>query len=196
MGGWSSGPAAAAFAPVLWRKGPVRGDARQRPRLSHPPDRDNHGEEGQPTDKVFLQGGQLKLFNRIMSKSKLKLDRDGNPRTAYSLRHTYICMRLMEGAGIYQIAKNCRTSVEMIERFYAAHIKNTLDAAAINVMRSKVAKAADKPTKQAGNDAVKLKSGKKPIAQIERIAPEQIPRDTGLRVTDDSLMPGALTSEA
>jgi len=39
----------------------------------------------------------------------------------------------MEGADIYQIAKNCRTSVEMIERFYAAHIKTTLDAAAINV---------------------------------------------------------------
>jgi len=27
----------------------------------------------------------------------------------------------MEGADIYQIAKNCRTSVEMIEKFYAAH---------------------------------------------------------------------------
>jgi hypothetical protein len=29
----------------------------------------------------------------------------------------------MEGADIYQIAKNCRTSVEMIEKYYAAHIK-------------------------------------------------------------------------
>jgi hypothetical protein len=41
----------------------------------------------------------------------------------------------MEGADIYQIAKNCRTSVEMIEKYYAAHIKPRLDAAAINVMR-------------------------------------------------------------
>ena len=40
---------------------------------------------------------------------------------------------------IYQIAKNCRTSVEMIEEFYAAHIKNTLDTAAINVLRPKPA---------------------------------------------------------
>jgi hypothetical protein len=48
-------------------------------------------------------------------------------------------MRLMEGADIYQIAKNCRASVEMIEKFYTAHIKNTLDAAAINVMRSRAA---------------------------------------------------------
>lgn len=36
----------------------------------------------------------------------------------------------MEGADIYQIAKNCRTSVEMIEKYYAAHIKTNLDAAA------------------------------------------------------------------
>jgi hypothetical protein len=43
----------------------------------------------------------------------------------------------MEGADIYQIAKNCRTSVEMIEQFYAAHLKNTLDASAINVKKKK-----------------------------------------------------------
>ena len=43
----------------------------------------------------------------------------------------------MEGADIYQIAKNCRTSVEMIEKYYASHIKTSLDAAAINVMRPK-----------------------------------------------------------
>ncbi len=43
----------------------------------------------------------------------------------------------MEGADIYQIAKNCRTSVEMIEKYYASHIKTNLDAAAINVMKPK-----------------------------------------------------------
>jgi hypothetical protein len=41
----------------------------------------------------------------------------------------------MEGADIYQIAKNCRTSVEMIEKFHAAHIKNMIDAAAVNVRK-------------------------------------------------------------
>ena len=53
------------------------------------------------------------------------------PRTAYSLRHTCICLRQMEGADLYRIAKNCRTSVEMIEKFYAAHIKDMIDAAAV-----------------------------------------------------------------
>lgn len=110
-----------------------QGKARERarnPRPAAPP------QYPQPTDPVF-PGNHIKLFNRLLAKSTLKLDRDGKPRTAYSLRHTYICMRLMEGADIYQIAKNCRTSVEMIERFYAAHIKNTLDASAINVRRPK-----------------------------------------------------------
>jgi hypothetical protein len=66
----------------------------------------------------------------------LKKDREGLPRTAYSLRHTDICLRLMEGADIYQIAKNCRTSVEMIEKFYAVHLKNMIDAAAVNVRKA------------------------------------------------------------
>ncbi len=77
------------------------------------------------------------MINQVLADCDLKHDRDGNVRTAYSLRHTYICLRLMEGADIYQIAKNCRTSVEMIEQFYAAHIKNTLDASAINVKKVK-----------------------------------------------------------
>jgi hypothetical protein len=75
------------------------------------------------------------MFNNILKRANLKLDRDGKARTSYSLRHTYICLRLMEGADIYQVAKNCRTSVEMIEKHYAAHIKTTLDASAINVRK-------------------------------------------------------------
>jgi len=107
-----------------------------------------------PTDHVF-PGNHIKLFNGVLNRANLKKDRDGNRRTAYSLRHTYICMRLMEGADIYQIAKNCRTSVEMIEKFYAAHIKNTLDAAAINVRRPKPASHKRKkpqPRKQTDDD--------------------------------------------
>ena len=83
---------------------------------------------------------QRELFNAILAELNMKKDREGNPRTTYSLRHTYICFRLMEGADIYQIAKNCRTSVEMIEKYYAAHIKNMLDASAINVRKPKPSK--------------------------------------------------------
>ncbi|MEO8682791.1 MAG: site-specific integrase, partial [Vicinamibacterales bacterium] len=92
--------------------------------------------EPEPTDLVFPKY-QRELFKTILEEEELRQDREGRPRTAYSLRHTYICLRLLEGADIYQIAKNCRTSVEMIEKYYAAHIKTNLDAAAINVMRPK-----------------------------------------------------------
>jgi integrase len=81
------------------------------------------------------------LFKVVLEEEGLKFDREGQRRTAYSLRHTYICLRLMEGADIYQVAKNCRTSVEMIEKYYAVHLKNTLDASAINVRKPKVKKA-------------------------------------------------------
>src|SRR5262249_8032121 len=90
----------------------------------------------EPTDLIFPKW-QRALFKTILDEQNLRFDREGRPRTAYSLRHTYICLRLMEGADIYQIAKNCRTSVEMIEKYYASHIKKTLDAAAINIRKPK-----------------------------------------------------------
>jgi integrase len=84
-----------------------------------------------PTDRVF-PADYKKRFNRVLGDLNLKLDRSGNRRTAYSLRHSYISFLLLEVADIYQIAKSCRTSVEMIEKYYAVHLKNALDAAAIN----------------------------------------------------------------
>ena len=90
-----------------------------------------------PTDRLFPTKPR-ELLNKILDEQHLKTDRDSKTRTAYSLRHTYICFRLMEGADIYQIAKNCRTSVEMIEKYYAAHIKTMLDASAINVTKGTI----------------------------------------------------------
>ena len=61
----------------------------------------------------------------------------GAPATRLPAARSVKATRLMEGADIYQIAKNCRTSVEMIEKFYAAHIKTVLDTKAINVRRER-----------------------------------------------------------
>lgn len=88
----------------------------------------------QPKDLVFPTI-QRELFNTLLAELDMKKDREGNSRTFYSLRHTYISMRLLEGADIYQVAKNCRTSVEMIEKHYAAHIKDMIDAESINVRK-------------------------------------------------------------
>ena len=96
-----------------------------------------------PTDLLFPNFNR-EAFNAILREENLKYDRDGRVRTAYSLRHTYISMRLMEGANIHQIANNCRTSVQMIEQFYAAHIKDRLDTASINIQRPKAARSASR----------------------------------------------------
>lgn len=88
----------------------------------------------QPNDLIFPSFPR-ELFNTILEEEGLKFDREGNRRTAYSLRHIYICLRLMEGADIYQIAKNCRTSVEMTVTYYASDIKTSINAAAVNVRR-------------------------------------------------------------
>jgi hypothetical protein len=98
----------------------------------------------QPNDKVF-PGNHIKLFNRILKANNLKFDRDGKPHTFYSLRHYYISQRLMEGAEIYPLSKNCRTSVEMIQNNYALHIANMLDAAAINTKRPRRRNPAAQP---------------------------------------------------
>jgi integrase len=90
----------------------------------------------QMTDRLFPKRHR-ELFRAILEELGMRKDRDGNLRSPYSLRHTYICLRLSEGADIYQIAKNCRTSVEMIQKHYAAHLKDTIDAAAVNVRRQR-----------------------------------------------------------
>ena len=110
--------------------------------------------EKSPMDLLFPQTHR-QLFNEILAEERLKTDREGNQRTFYSLRHTYISMRLMEGADIYQIAKNCRTSVEMIEKFYASHIKDLIDASALNVRKDR---SNDRPQKRAA-DAKRKKTG-------------------------------------
>ncbi len=88
------------------------------------------------TDLLF-PSNHTDLFNDILIAEGLKYDREGKARVRYSLRHTYICLRLIAGADIYQLAKNCRTSVEMIQENYAAHLAQMIDASAINRRKPK-----------------------------------------------------------
>src|SRR5262249_52262850 len=65
-----------------------------------------------------------KQFRYVLEKAGLYEVENGPPRTLYSLRHTCIMRQLVNGkVKIEILAKNCRTSVEMIERFYGSHLK-------------------------------------------------------------------------
>jgi integrase len=117
------------------------GFCKSMPGAVHPFERVRKRRNPAPTDLVF-PNTHHELFNIILDEQNLKFDREGQRRTFYSLRHTYICLRLMEGADVYQVAKNCRTSVQMIEEFYASHIKNMVDASNLNMRRSRSARPA------------------------------------------------------
>ena len=77
----------------------------------------------------YAQRNAQRAFNYVLQITQLKHDPDtSDPRSLYSLRHTAIQMRLVNSKGkinIYQLAKNCGTSVEMIEKFYARLLPNT-----------------------------------------------------------------------
>jgi integrase len=78
----------------------------------------------QATDKVFVlaDGSEPKNLSRKFSDILEKLDLKKSPygeRTLYSLRHSYITWNLKTKADIAALAKQCGTSIEMIDRTYS-----------------------------------------------------------------------------
>lgn len=65
-----------------------------------------------------------------------RVDNLGAARTLYSLRHTAIMYRLLYGQGIdmLTLARNARTSVEMIEKFYASSLSGEMN---VGMLQSK-----------------------------------------------------------
>ena len=84
--------------------------------------------EGKPINH-FREG-----FQAVLKEAGVEKDIFGNPYVIYSLRHTYITLRLKHGdMTIHQLAKNTRTSVAMIEQHYDS-TENTdhIDALTMN----------------------------------------------------------------
>jgi hypothetical protein len=104
---------------------------------------------GGPNDYLFLpeakdREGAIQLltthFRKILVKASLRTGQYGQLRTLYSLRHTAITFRLLYGNGIdlLTLARNARTSVEMIERFYSSNLTAEMN---IEMLQSKRRKA-------------------------------------------------------
>jgi hypothetical protein len=85
-------------------------------------------------------------FNKILVATGLKHGDLGQERSLYSLRHTAIMFRLLYGKGIdlLTLARNARTSVQMIEEFYASHLTAEMN---IGLLQSKRSRSAMGPTK-------------------------------------------------
>jgi hypothetical protein len=63
----------------------------------------------------------------------------GEARTLYSLRHTAIMFRLLYGdIDLLTLARACRTSVEMLDRFYARGLHAEMNIDRIHATRAGV----------------------------------------------------------
>ena len=102
-------------------------------------------------------------FNFLLDDLGMKTDARGNERTIYSLRHTCIMFRLLNGDGIdmLTLARNARTSVEMIERFYASELTGEMNIDVIQSQRKSKEKSA--PTTGAVDTEAATKSAAAPV---------------------------------
>ncbi|SQH78331.1 Phage integrase [Shewanella benthica] len=106
-----------------------------------------------PSDKLFrLADGSTtkelgKAFDKALFETGLKQSAHG-VRTLYSLRHTYITWQLMSGEVSMEIlAKQCGTSVQMIEQHYSHVVPKMFarELSGVEIRKSKPKKKAASP---------------------------------------------------
>jgi hypothetical protein len=104
------------------------------------------GRPVQPEDHVFLPAAAsrdaamkvlAKQFEVVLQVTGLKVSNSGDTRTLYSLRHSCIMFRLLFGRGLdtLTLARNARTSPEMIDRFYAAPLQGEMNVGELQSKR-------------------------------------------------------------
>jgi integrase len=100
-----------------------------------------------PEDYVFMPEAKdrnsviqliSKDFRKILMSSGLYYGQYGQTRSFYCLRHTAITFRLRYGNGIdlITLARNARTSVEMIEKFYSSELSAEMNIQILQSRRS------------------------------------------------------------
>ena len=101
---------------------------------------------GKPDDFVFMPKYQNREFairsisrqlRTVLKTAGLYTSPSGQTRTLYSLRHSAIMFRLIKGKDmcLLTLARNARTSVEMIDRFYAKHLTAEMNVDVLQSMR-------------------------------------------------------------
>ena len=104
------------------------------------------GRPVEPTDYVFMAHAKsrdnalkslARQFDIVLDITGLKVSNLGEPRSLYSLRHSSIMFRLMFGRTVdtLTLARNARTSPEMIDRFYAAPLQGEMNVGELQSKR-------------------------------------------------------------
>ena len=100
-------------------------------------DGSNTKDKNKNANRDYALQTMRRQFDYILEQSELKTAPSGEPRTLYSLRHTAIMFRLTLGGDIdlLTLARNARTSVAMIERFYAKPLQAEMNVGKLQSMR-------------------------------------------------------------
>jgi hypothetical protein len=75
-------------------------------------------------DRTYAGDKVSKMFKFLVQRAGLETDAYGQSHTTYSLRHSSLCFQILKTGGndLFGLAKNARTSVLMLEKFYLTHL--------------------------------------------------------------------------
>lgn len=88
-------------------------------------------------NREFVIRSISRQFRTVLKSAGLYQAANGETRSLYSLRHSAIMFRLIKGKDmcLLTLARNCRTSLEMIDRFYARHLTAEMNVDVLQSMR-------------------------------------------------------------
>ena len=75
-------------------------------------------------DRTYVADLVGRNFRVLVEHAGLDQDQYGQKHTTYSLRHSSLCFQILKTGGndLFGLAKNARTSVLMLEKFYLSHL--------------------------------------------------------------------------
>jgi ribosomal protein L31E len=117
-----------------------------------------------PENRDYAMQQLHRQFDYLLKITGLKQDVVGEKRTLYSLRHTAIMFRLVnaQGLDLLSLARTARTSVEMIDRFYAKHLTAEMNVSIIQSQRVESKKNRDEEVKK------RVRAKKKKAAKVDK----------------------------
>ena len=79
-------------------------------------------------DRDYAGTKVSQMFRMVVKHAGLETDNYGQKHTTYSLRHSALCFQILKTGGndLFGLAKNARTSVLMLEKFYLTHLSPQL----------------------------------------------------------------------
>jgi hypothetical protein len=111
-----------------------------------------------PSEWKFLQNKHIRIirertapdtisrrFRFLCEHAKLESDIYGQRHTTYSLRHSSLCFQILKtgGTDLFGLAKNARTSVLMLEKFYLTHLSPQMPEFTRQLRSKRVLEVAD-----------------------------------------------------